>query len=180
MTTPLWHLTLPDSDGPEHFAPLQIALEGMAKVNEWHIARALKQTQKGIGIPIPPLYASGVRYQEDPPGHEDWRDCLAVLRRGIGDCDQVVAWRVAELRVNGTPAEPVLKWQWIPREMMLYLYGRDDRGNYNHDRAVQIVTKMIGKAAGCWMVHCLVRFPDGSIEDPSKILGMGGSFTNKV
>jgi hypothetical protein len=33
---------------------------------------------------------------------------------------------------------------------------------------------------GVWLVHCCVRYPDGSIEDPSKILGMGGNFTDRI
>lgn len=85
-TTPLLHITLPDADGPEHFAPLQIALEAMCKINEWHIRNALKKWKRGKGNPPIPLYASGVRYQEDPPGHEDWRDMYGVMKRGVGDC----------------------------------------------------------------------------------------------
>jgi hypothetical protein len=163
-TTPLFHLSLPDTDGPEHFAPLQIALDGLCKVNEWHITRALRQAKKGLGVPIPPLYASGVRYKEDPPGHEDWRDVYAVLARGIGDCDQLVAWRIGELRANGDACEPVLKWQFVTREQMI---------------AIGYPRKFIPEK-GVWLVHCLVRFPDGAIEDPSKILGMGGSFMEKI
>lgn len=180
MTTPLFHISLPDSEGPEHFAPLQIALEGLTKINEWHIAKSLKDTQKGKGTPVPPLYASGVYYKEDPPGQENWKDCYACLKDGHADCDRLAAWRTAELRVAGIEAEPVLKWQWVPREMMFAIYGKDKNGVYNHDRAIRVVTQMIGKAKGCWMVHCLVRYPDGTIEDPSKILGMGGSFNNGI
>lgn len=164
-TTPLFHLELPDTDGPEHFAPLQIVLEGLTNVNQWHITRALRASRKGQGFPIPPLYMSGVRYQEDPPGHEDWRDVFGVLKRGVGDCDQLTAWRVAELRVAGIPAEPVLKWQWIPREAMI---------------ASGYPARLLRGQPGVWLVHCLVRFPDGETEDPSKILGMGGDFLEKI
>ena len=163
-TTPLFHLSLPESDGPEHFAPLQIALEGLTKVNEWHIARALKRAMKGQGNPISPLYVSGVRYKEDPPGHEDWRDVYGVIARGVGDCDQLTAWRVAELRVAGVAAEPVLKWQWVPRDVMV-----------SSGYPARLLPQ-----DGVWLVHCLVRFPDGSTEDPSKILGMGGNFMERI
>lgn len=90
--TPLVHLTLPDitdpsgEGDPAHFAPFQILLEAMCRINEWHIARANKKAAKGEGVPLPPLYASGVRYREDPPGHEDWRDIYQVYARGFGDC----------------------------------------------------------------------------------------------
>ena len=87
MITPLFHITLPEDDGEDrHFAPLVPALEGLIAINVWHIRRALKRAQKGQGVPIPPLYASGVRYKEDPPGQENWKDCLAVIKDGTGDC----------------------------------------------------------------------------------------------
>lgn len=92
MLTPKVHLTLPenfdedDRDEDRHFAPIIPLLDGLIKVNEWHIRRALRRAQKGLGYPIPPLYASGVRYKEDPPGQENWKDCLAVLADGHGDC----------------------------------------------------------------------------------------------
>lgn len=170
-TTPLFHLSLPDSDGPEHFAPLQIALEGLTKVNEWHIERALKKAMKGEGNAIAPLYASGVRYKEDPPGEENWKDVHAVIRDGHADCDRLTAWRAAECRVAAKMArrpelyaDPVLKWQWIPRAVML----------------AQGYPGRLLPADGVWLVHCLVRFPDGSVEDPSKILGMGGEYMEKI
>ena len=31
-------------------------------------------------------------------------------------------------------------------------------------------------AEGLWLVHCCVRFPDGTVEDVSKNLGMGGGY----
>jgi hypothetical protein len=92
MITPKVHLTLPehfdedDRDEDRHFAPILPLLEGLIKVNEWHLRRALRRTQKGLGRPLPALYASGVRYKEDPPGQENWKDIPAVLADGHGDC----------------------------------------------------------------------------------------------
>ena len=34
----------------------------------------------------PRLYDSGVRYEEEPPGQEDWQDVPTCLRLGVGDC----------------------------------------------------------------------------------------------
>lgn len=172
MFTPLLHITLPEDDGDDdesrqarHFAPIVLALEAMIAVNKWHIERSLKRAARGKGVPVPPLYLSGVRYQEDPPGREDWRDCYTVLKRGKGDCDNLVAWRVAELRVAGIDAEPVVKWQHVPKDLVVKLMGHPPNK----------VPK-----EGIWMVHCSVRFPDGRIEDVSKNLGMGGAYTNRV
>lgn len=171
MTKPLVHLSLPDTDtdDPAHFAPLQLLLEGLTLVNQWHIARNAKRVAKGLdeGF-IPPIYLAGalgmVRYREEEPGHEDWLDVLAVLRQGHADCEDLAAWRAAELRAAGIACEPVLRWQWIPREMMI-------KQGYPPAKLPE---------KGVWMVHCVVRFPDGTIEDPSKILGMGGNFTERI
>ena len=48
----------------------------------------------------PWLYASGVRYAEDDEEREGWTDIPETLARGVGDCKDLVAWRVAELRVR--------------------------------------------------------------------------------
>ena len=164
--TPLFHVTLPDLDDnteESHFAPLLFLLEGMILTNMWHIQRSLKKAMRGIGRPVPPLYQSGVRYAEDDAGREDWRDVYAILKRGRGDCDNLVAWRTAELRVAGVAADPVIKWRHIPYNLAVKLYPPN----------------MISPN-GLWMVHCCVRLPDGTIEDVSKNLGMGGGYTNRV
>lgn len=152
-------LSLPDHADARHFVPLQIMLEALTKVNEYHLKRGLRE-----GTVYPPLYASGVVYREERPGEEDWPDIPKVLAKGYGDCEDLVAWRVAELRVAGHSCEPVLKWQWLPSDYL---------------REIGYPRKYIPKR-GVWLVHCLVRFPDGSIEDPSKLLGMGGSFTESI
>lgn len=165
-TKPLFHLTLPDTEDDAHFAPLQIALEGLTQINEWQIRRSLRRAELGLTDKvIPPLYAAGVIYREEAPGHEDWLDAPAVLKQGYADCEDLAAYRTAELRVAGfTDVEPVIKYQWIPREMMIR------QGYPAH--------KLPGR--GVWLVHCCVRWPDGRIEDPSKILGMGGNFMEKI
>jgi hypothetical protein len=162
---PLLHLSLPDTGDAAHFAPLQIALEGLTDLDTWQIERARNRAARGLSsAPLPPLYQSGVRYREEEPGHEDWLDTPAVLRQGYADCEDLAAWRAAELRADGFDVEPVIKWQWIPREMMI-------RQGYPADKL---------PSRGVWLVHCCVRYPDGSIEDPSKILGMGGNFMERI
>ena len=161
MMTPLLHLDLPDAGAgdPAHFALIQIVLEAVCRANEWLIRYYAKQ-----GLPVPPLYMSGVRYASDPPGHEDWRTCISVLARGKGDCDNLVAWRVGELWAAGVACEPVLKWQWVPRQKMIEL---------------GYPARKLPKG-GVWLTHCLVRYADGAVEDPSKELGMGGNFLEAI
>lgn len=152
-----FRLTLPETADERHFVTLQVALECLCKIDEYHLKRGLR----GEGPLWPPLYASGVVYREEEDGYEDWLDVPAVFRQGFADCEDLCAWRVAELRVAGVECEPVLRWRWFSREQMRAVGRRAPGG-------------------GVWMVHCLVRFPDGSIEDPSKVLGMGGSYTESV
>ena len=331
------HITLPEDGGEDeydeerHFAPIILALQAMIAVNEYHIRRSIRRAQKGLGAPIPPLYASGVRYKEDPPGEENWKDCLAVLKDGHGDClplstlvlrrrwedvalvpllairagdqimgdgtwtevrdacltggkrvlamhlangcvlrcsrehrlfrvvagrreevragdvhlgddlvspeaicadlpveihaqtppailhaisnarrrrvpvhrverigelgsvacmdittesgsfwlpesdvlvhncDRLVSWRVAELRCAGIQADPIIKWQQVPRDIMIGM------GHPPH----------MVPPEGISMVHVCVGWPgwqqdESRVEDPSKLLGMGGNYTSKI
>jgi hypothetical protein len=96
---------------------------------------------------VPALYESGVRYRREEAkscwhpisgGCEDWLSAWEVLRQGFGDCEDLAAWRSADLIAAGERARAV------PR--------RTREG---------------------W--HIVVRRGDGSIEDPSRILGMGAS-----
>jgi hypothetical protein len=54
------------------------------------------------------LYDSGVRYEREAPGFEDWQTAAETLRRGVGDCEDLVIWRVAELREQGIPARAIV------------------------------------------------------------------------
>lgn len=164
-TRPLLHLSLPDTNDAAHFAPLQIALEGLTDLDTWQIMRARRLAREGRApSALPPLYESGVYYKEEAPGHEDWIDAPGVLAQGFADCEDLAAWRCAELRADGVDVEPVIKWQWIPRAVMI-------QQGYPADKL---------PSRGVWLVHCCVRYPDGTIEDPSKILGMGGNFTERI
>lgn len=52
----------------------------------------------------PPIYRSGVWYEKEPPGQEQFLTipwCLIRRDKGLGcDCDDLAPWRVAELRVR--------------------------------------------------------------------------------
>lgn len=83
--------------GESHLWAIREVLSALANV--W--ARGL--TQK----PLPPLYRSGVHYAPEPwagSGREEWADPWTVCARGWGDCDDLVGWRVAELRAAGEHA----------------------------------------------------------------------------
>lgn len=97
--------------------------------------RILMRDSRRRGRRVPPLYRSGVRYRRQPP--ERFLTWPRVLARGYGDCDQLAAWRAAELQEMGIAARAV------PRRVR----------------------------AG--LMHVVVVWPNGRVEDPSRKLGMG-------
>jgi len=70
---------------------------------------------KRQGRPISPIYelarTGKVRFQREAGPHEEFADVLTVLRRGWGDCDDLVAWRVAELQAKGEKAQVRIYWR---------------------------------------------------------------------
>lgn len=59
---------------------------------------------------LPPLYRADVRYvrEEDT---ENWQDCVKTYLAKEGDCEDLAAWRVAELRNQGKKASCRLTWR---------------------------------------------------------------------
>lgn len=139
------------------FAPLIIALEALTEINEWHLREALTR-----GEPFPRLYSSGVYYEEEPPGQEDWLDLPSLYRAGKGDCEDLGCVLAAERRVyDGIDARPVIKVKFIPSNEL-------KAAGYDH-RAIP--------RDGIFLVHVLTLLPNGVLEDPSKVLGMRGEFS---
>jgi len=125
-----------------------------------------------------PLYESGVRYvppdQLSAPAlkREDLRDLFGVLKRmGQPPETALMVYRVCK------GAEVFLD---IPS---LYQRGAGDCNELVPVRVAELWRAGIGaspyltkerNARGGWTYHALVLWPDGSSEDPSLILGMGG------
>lgn len=57
------------------------------------------------------LKDSGVFYQEEPFGLEDFFDIPVILAQGHADCEDLSGWRIAEYWSVGLPAEPFVTWQ---------------------------------------------------------------------
>jgi hypothetical protein len=122
--------------GIEGGAQIRAALELLVHADLLYLAGQLGSCRH-----YPSLYESGVRYARAQRGPERWLVVPDVLSRGYGDCDQLVAWRIAELRLGGEHATVRLTAPpWL-------------RGTLR-----------------TW--HATVRRGDGSIEDPSSLLGM--------
>lgn len=162
MTKLRFCLDLPESDPSDvasvrhRFEPLVIALEALTAANEWHLRNAIRE-----GRPLPRLYDSGVFYEEEPPGQEDWLDYPTLLKLGKGDCEDLGCALTAERRVyDGIPSRPVLRWKYITSDYLR-------RNGYP--------AKILPRD-GIYLIHILSQLPDGTLEDPSKVLGMRGDY----
>jgi hypothetical protein len=91
----------------------------------------------------PRLYQAGVRYVREPYGYEQWIPIPRVIRQGGADCEDLCAWRIAELRARGIGARP--SWSHHRRQ--------GPRGPFT-------------------MYHIKVWIPGHGLEDPSRLLGM--------
>jgi len=109
----------------------------------------------------PLLYASGVRYKNEPnftfngAPAEEFASIPIVLARKWGDCDDLAPWRCAEL-IHREGEHAKIRVQWRARRNANGTRGR----KYFH-----IVVRRAKKDRFC---------NDDLIEDPSALLGMHG------
>lgn len=100
---------------------------------------------------VPPLYESGVRYENEPPWKflgkvvEEFATIPVILSRGWDDCDGLAVWRCAELQQAGEHARIRIQWK-------------------QHRKA--------NGSKGRKYFHIVVRRGNGDIEDPCAKLGM--------
>lgn len=71
-------------------------LEGLTLACQAQLRQA-----RTAGAPLPKLYESGVRYKREPMGQEVWQLVKETLRKKSGDCEDLAAFRAAELREGG-------------------------------------------------------------------------------
>lgn len=86
-----------EAEGTSKQASIQAALDALVQLDEDYLAR---------NPGTPSLYQSGVRWQRETPthgGHNEERFLTIpfILSLGWGDCDDLAAWRAAELRRDG-------------------------------------------------------------------------------
>jgi hypothetical protein len=91
------HLFTSETSRPQSETILRFLLEGLTRANELYLSEHPN---------TPPLYASGVRYQPEPYGEEDWDTIPVVYERGWGDCEDLACIRCAELRRAGLQCHP--------------------------------------------------------------------------
>jgi len=85
------------------FLMLKGLIEGLAKANLAYIKI------KGA----PPIYQSGVRYKMELSS-ENWLTIPYLLATGYGDCEDLAAWRAAELQAQGIKAKPDIRARIMP------------------------------------------------------------------
>lgn len=109
----------------------EAALQGLVKLNEQIIESA-----EAVGRPLPRLYDAGVVYKRE--SRDTWRHALDLVLSGWGDCEDLAAFRVADLHTSGEDPDA-----------HVYVYR-----------------------SGPKSYHAVVGLGDGTIEDPSYLLGM--------
>jgi hypothetical protein len=138
-----------DKDGAESLEDLASMLDCLIAMDSNYLRRRVGRDY-GRNPAVPLLYASPVRYVEEPMGAEFWRTIPVVLRYLDGDCEDLCAWLVAEKRVRFglADARPIIIPQFRP--------PTPQRPN------------------GSYLYHIQVWSPDvpGGIDDPSKRKGM--------
>lgn len=97
----------------------------------------------------PPLYRSGVRYDNARAGKKEWQDIPKTLALRNGDCKDLACWLVAEDWRRGVRSRPFIRYKTKQY--------RDAQGR-THNFS---------------LYHVLVQRPGGALEDPSRALGMG-------
>jgi hypothetical protein len=77
---------------------LEALAEGLVLLDVFYMEHGIEN-----GIELPPLYESGIVYRREPKGREWWEsaaDLLGVVQDRSGDCEDLAAFRAAELRVH--------------------------------------------------------------------------------
>lgn len=150
----------------------------------------LMRQARSRGAPLPRLYTCGVTFAPEPNEgvYEDFADCLTVLRRGWGDCDDLVAYRVAELRESGEDPKASLKiyWREVPDLVIVKEMIEDGHQPTIHKHLKKDLTEWYVRSEGRLyklptnrVYHGQVRRGNkkdkhgkGLVEDPSRLLGM--------
>ncbi len=98
---------------------------------------------------VPPIYRSGVRYDNPRAGKKEWFDVGKCMEEKLGDCKDLACWLVAEHWMKGIRSRPYIRYR-----TKHYVDASGRRKRFS-------------------LYHVLVQLPNGKLEDPSRVLGMG-------
>lgn len=173
-------------------------MEGLCRVNQTHLQQFEEFKKRGL-VPnnYPSVYRSGLHYETEK-GTEIWPDIPSLLMgtmgKGIypgpwGDCEDLACYRIAELRELPYHYERPAPWDPKKTEVAdprfpqpktpggeAPLSGKADWSGWKKVKG-GIKAKPFAKwrrgPKGNYHYHALVYLPDGRLEDPSLVLGMG-------
>lgn len=96
--------------------------------------------------PLKPFYEYNIRYRPEPLSAEaeEWVDPYTVVKRGYGDCDDLVIFRLGQILIE-------------------YNYDFDDM------YAILPAWPKVADDIDSGNYHVFIGFPDGNYEDPAKI-----------
>jgi hypothetical protein len=143
--------------------------ENMARLARYHlngVALANRLFLRRNAGRVPELYSSGVRFRNEPWAGgelqiEQFAQIPEIWARRWGDCAQLCGWRVAEqrerlyreLRSRGTSSSEAERQARKAYDFRIY-WRIFDASTPDEKR----------------VFHVQVRNPDGSVEDPSRLL----------
>jgi hypothetical protein len=81
------------------------------------------------GNTAPPLYNSGLYYQEEKLGKDEWQDIPCTLARGNGDCEDLASYRVSELRHGGEAANHTVEHRRSTEVILYHIRVRRQNGD---------------------------------------------------
>ena len=177
-------------------------MEGLCRVNQTHLRQFDEFKKRGlIENSYPTVYGSGLHYETEK-GTEIWPDIPSLLMgtmgKGVypgpwGDCEDLACYRVAELRELPWHYERIAPWKKKKDDGKPNIVMADPRfPQGDAERAASaakkdwpgwkkvkggIPSKPFAKwrrgPQGNYHYHALTLIPDGRLEDPSLVLGMG-------
>ena len=177
-------------------------MEGLCRVNQTHLRQFDEFKKRGlIENSYPTVYGSGLHYETEK-GTEIWPDIPSLLMgtmgKGVypgpwGDCEDLACYRVAELRELPWHYERIAPWKRKKDDGKPNIEMADPRfPQGDAERAASSVrrdwpgwkkarggipSKPFAKwrrgPQGNYHYHALTLLPDGRLEDPSLVLGMG-------
>lgn len=67
---------------------------------------------------LPPLYGGTIRYEREPPGRERWQTALETAWLRTGDCEDLAAYRLAELIRAGELSARIVVRVIVPNRLL--------------------------------------------------------------
>ena len=90
-----------------HIQALRSILEALVEVDE----KFLEEHERKSGVPHPSVHDVGAVLRLEPSSDETFRDIPSIVALGAGDVADIACWRIAELRLRGKDASPMIEYR---------------------------------------------------------------------